>query len=103
MEQRQTNERVAQRFPTEEAARIEIYGKKHVVYCRMHNLSLTGAYFEIVSSNYTPKVGEFIRITITLKKIKSSRTLNAEVIWSKGHGMGVAFIKQKDLIGKFFR
>lgn len=66
----------------------------------MSNLSSTGAFFEIVNSEYIPQVGDLICVTINLKDIHKTHVLNGEVIWCNGTGMGVSFIKQKDLFLK---
>lgn len=91
---------IAQRYLTHEPARVEIYGKKEALLCRMSNLSATGAFFEILSSSYLPQVGDLICVTINLKDINRIHVFNGEVIWRKDHGMGVSFVKQKELIRK---
>lgn len=85
--------RAAVRYQTNEPARIEVYGKNETIFCRMSNLSATGAFFEIISSNFVPKKGDRLKISINLKKIKSTHIIKGEVIWKKGIGMGVMFIK----------
>lgn len=90
----------AKRHPTQEPARIQIYGKKEILFCRMTNLSATGAFFEILNSNYTPRIGERVSVTVNLKKVQKSHTLTGQVAWSKGSGLGIAFIKQNKLIYK---
>lgn len=99
----QKHELRAERFSTREAVRIEIYGKRTTLYCRMTNLSKTGAKFQIISATYNPKVGEFLRVIVQLKTVNSVRVLNAEIIWVKGYEMGVAFLKQEELLKKVFR
>ncbi len=91
---------IAKRFPTQEPARIEVYGRKGSLFCRMSNLSSTGAFFEIVNSPTMPRVGDLIQVTISLKQLGKSHVLNGEVIWSKGSGLGMSFIKQKELLQK---
>ena len=95
-----TADLIAKRFATQEPARMEIYGKKEILFCRMNNLSATGAFFEILNATYTPKVGDLVRITINLKKVNASHLINGEIIWSKGYGVGITFIKQKELFNK---
>lgn len=90
-----TSNRVAKRYQTQEPARLEVLSKKEFIYCRMRNLSSTGAFFEITNSSYSPKKGDIVRITINLKQVNASHIINGEVIWSKGYGVGVSFIKQK--------
>lgn len=90
----------AVRYQTQEAAQIDVFGKRGIIYCRMGNLSVSGAFFEMVSSTYVPKTKDFVRITINLKKINSTRILYGEVIWCKGNGLGISFLKQKEVFQK---
>lgn len=91
---------IAKRFLTREPARIEVIGKKMILFCRMNNLSTTGAFFEILNSNYTPKIGDVVRVVINLKQVNKTHTLNGQVVWAKGLGLGVEFIKHKQLRSK---
>ena len=88
------------RFLTKESAQLEVYGKMGKVYCRMTNLSVTGAFLEILNARTTPKVGELVRITILLRQVNKTHTLDAEIIWCKGLGLGVSFIKKEELFQK---
>ncbi|MFZ3228626.1 MAG: PilZ domain-containing protein [Pseudobdellovibrio sp.] len=88
------------RFPTKEPAQIEIYGRFGKIYCKMGNLSKKGAFFEIISSNFMPRQGDLVRITVNLKQLGRSHILDGEVVWCKGLGMGVMFIKQDLLFQK---
>ncbi len=85
----------ARRFLTREPARLEIIGKKTILFCRMNNLSATGAFFEILNSNYTPRPGEVVRVVINLKQVNKTHTLNGQIVWAKGLGIGIQFIKHK--------
>lgn len=93
MDTKQNYQVTAERFPTREPARIEIVAKKTILFCRMNNLSKTGAFFEILSSNYTPVPGEIVRVVINLKQVNKTHTIYGEVVWSRGLGLGVAFKK----------
>lgn len=93
----------AKRHQTKESARLEVYGKKEILFCRMSNLSSTGAFFEIVNANYTPKAHDLVNVTINLNQINKSYTVHGEVVWSKGLNLGVMFIKQKILSMKLAR
>lgn len=93
MNEKTTPQPVAKRYQTREPARVEIVIKKAVLFCRMNNLSKTGAFFEIINSHFTPRVGEIIRVTVNLKQVKKVHTIKGEVVWAKGLGFGVAFIK----------
>lgn len=82
----------AKRYLTQELAQIEIYGHTDKVICKMANLSTSGAFFEIISSQYIPRMGDVIRLTINLRSIKRVHVINAEVIWSKGLSLGIQFL-----------
>ena len=82
----------AKRYLTQELAKIKIYGQADKVICKMANLSTSGAFFEIISSNYIPRMGDVIRLTINLRSIKRVHVMNGEVIWSKGLGLGIQFL-----------
>ncbi|MBX9836799.1 MAG: PilZ domain-containing protein [Silvanigrellaceae bacterium] len=77
-----------------------MYGRFGKIYCKMGNLSKKGAFFEIISSNFMPRQGDLIRITIQLKKVNKVYNIDSEVVWCKGLGMGVMFIKKEDLFEK---
>ncbi len=98
-----TQKKSAKRFYTREPARIEIIGKKTVLFCRMNNLSTTGAFFEILNSNYTPRAGEVVRVLVNLKQVNKSHVMSGEIVWSKGLGLGVRFIKQVSPYSKMSR
>lgn len=94
---------IAKRYPTKEPARIEVYGRPEAIFCRMNNLSSTGAFFEITHAKQMPRVGDLVQMTISLKQVNKTHILNGEVVWHKGMGIGVSFIKQKDIIAKLAR
>ena len=88
------------RFLTKEHAQLEIYGRIGKIFCRVANLSVTGAFLEIINAKQMPKPGELIRMTILLRQVNKTHTLDAEIIWSKGLGIGIAFIKKEQLFEK---
>lgn len=96
-------ELAAKRHPTNETAIVEIYGRSGKLYCRMNNLSTTGAFFEVTNAYHTPKKGDLVRVTISLKQIGKTHTVHGQIMWCRGLGMGVAFIKNKDLYKKIGR
>lgn len=100
--QDQTSETPAspKRFLTKENAQLEVYGKMGKVYCRMANLSMTGAFLEIINARSTPRVGELVRITVLLRQVNKTHSLDAEIIWCKGLGLGISFIKKDVLFQK---
>jgi hypothetical protein len=93
----------SKRYLTKESARFEFYGKKEVLFCRMNNLSSTGAFFELLNPVFIPRVGDLVRVTVNLKKLNKTHVVNGEVVWLKGLGLGLSFIKQKDLFDKLSR
>ena len=88
------------RFPTKENAQIQVYGRAGTVHCRMANLSATGALLEINNVKSMPKRGDIIRITIALRQLNKSHTLDAEIVWCKGSGIGISFIKRDQIYDK---
>lgn len=88
------------RYPTKEHAQLEIYGRMGKIFCRLCNLSSSGAFLEIVSSRHMPRQGDLVRISISLRQLKKTHTLDAEVVWCKGLGLGISFIKKEQLLGK---
>ena len=95
MDTKLNSQLTARRFLTREPARLEIIGKKTILFCRMNNLSATGAFFEILNSNYTPRPGEVVRVVINLKQVNKTHTLNGQIVWAKGLGIGIQFVKHK--------
>jgi hypothetical protein len=80
------------RFFTQELAQLEVFGRIGKIFCKMGNLSVAGAFFEVISSNFMPKHGDLVRVTVNLRSIKKVHTLDAEVIWCKGLGIGLQFL-----------
>ncbi|MCC2678503.1 MAG: PilZ protein [Pseudobdellovibrio sp.] len=91
------NLNVAKRHATKEIAILEVYGRSYKINSRLANLSITGAFLELTSSNYQPKQGDLVRITVPLQKVNKTYTLHGQVVWSRGLGVGVSFLKDKDL------
>ncbi|MBY0451627.1 MAG: PilZ domain-containing protein [Bdellovibrionaceae bacterium] len=90
----------AKRHVTNEPAIVEVYGRTGKIFCRMNNLSTSGAFFEITNSYHTPRQGDVVRVTVNLKQLGKTHTLHGQIIWCRGLGLGVAFIKNKDLYKK---
>jgi hypothetical protein len=97
MESNNTTVTVAKRHPTKELAILEVYGRNFKINSRLSNLSVTGAFLELASSNYVPKQGDLVRITVPLSKVNKTYTLHGQIVWSRGLGVGVSFLKDKDL------
>ena len=88
---------VAQRFLTQELAQIEVYGKEGNILAKMANVSITGAFFEIINSSFMPKKNDLVRIKISLRSVNKTHLIDAAVVWSKGLGLGVEFLTRDDL------
>ena len=88
------------RHPTKELAQVEVYGRIGKVFCRMANLSTTGACLEIVSSKYSPRKGDIVRVTVALRQLNKTHTLDAEIVWCKGLGLGISFLKKDQIYEK---
>lgn len=97
MESNNTTVAVAKRHPTKEIAIIEVYGRSFKINCRLSNLSVTGAFLELTNSAYQAKQGDLVRITVPLQKVNKTYTLHGQIVWSRGMGIGVSFLKDKDL------
>lgn len=92
-----TSVQIAKRHPTREIVQMEIHGRAIKIQCRMNNLSITGAFLELTSSNVIPKQGDLVRMTITLRQINKTHTVHGQIIWCRGLGLGVSFLKDKEL------
>lgn len=90
----------AQRYNTKEMANIEVYGRMGKVFCKLGNLSESGAFLEIVNSNYVPRSGDLVRITVALKQLNKTHIVDAEIIWARGLGLGICFLKRTQLLEK---
>ena len=87
----------ARRFSTQEMAQIEIYGKDGKLLTKMGNVSYTGAFFEVISSNFVPQKEDLVRITVNLRSVNKTHVIDAEVVWSKGLGVGVQFLNRDQM------
>ena len=90
----------AQRYNTKEMAQIEVYGRMGKVFCKLGNLSESGAFLEIINSNYIPRSGDLIRITVMLRQLNKTHIVDGEIIWARGLGLGINFLKKKNLVEK---
>ena len=95
-----TAQDIPKRFQTKEHAQIEVYGGTGKIHCRMVNLSASGAFLEIVNSKYTPKQGDVIRVSVTLRQLNKFHHLDAQIIWCKGLGIGICFLKKNEIYEK---
>jgi PilZ domain len=92
---------IAQRFETQEVAQIEVYGRSHSkIVARLKNISTTGAFFELAQSEYVPKQGDIVCVTVHLDSLNRSRIVNAEVVWNRGLGFGAQFLLKDELVSR---
>lgn len=96
----QQQQQPLKRFFTKELAQIEVYGRMGKIFCKMANVSQSGAFFEIINSNYMPRQGDLVRVTILLRQINKTHVIDGEIIWCKGLGIGLTFLKKDILIEK---
>ena len=88
----------AKRFKTNEKAHVEVYGNSGSVYAAVKNLSQTGACLEVSKGNYVPRKGDLLNVTVALTTLSKSHNLAAEVIWSRGLGLGICFITKDEVL-----
>lgn len=91
----------AERFVTKEIAHIEVFGR-HVkkIVARMVNVSSTGAFFEMSQTDYVPKEGDMVCVTVHLSSLKKSRVVHAQVVWNRGLGFGIQFMSKDEIVSK---
>lgn len=88
----------AKRYRTREIASIEVYGHIGIVSAKLENLSLTGAFLEIAKGSYVPQKGDLLNLTVNLSSVRKSHNLAAEVVWSRGMGIGICFINKGEVL-----
>ncbi len=88
----------AKRFKTKETAQIEVYGHIGVLVASLKNLSQTGAFLEVSSGDYVPQKGDLLNMTVQLGSLQRTHNVTAEVIWSKGLGLGICFINKDEVL-----
>lgn len=103
MTQRTINQQRFRRFKTHQNAKVETYLTAESLDSKMFNLSMGGAYVEFAGKP-TIGVGDIIRIQVPLQDLERRHQMNAKVVWttrkgsySGGFGVGVRFVKDKDV------
>lgn len=91
---------IARRFTTNEVATIEIFGRMETMHGTMKNLSRSGCFLELTKADYIPLEGDCVRIILPLKSLNKTRNLFAQVVWKKGLGFGLSFIKKEEISKK---
>ncbi len=91
----------AQRYETKEIAHIEVYGRHHgKMVAKLRNISASGAFFELSQSEYLPKIGDMLCVTVHLGSLKRSHIVHAQVVWNRGLGFGAQFVSKDDLLSR---
>jgi hypothetical protein len=89
-----------ERYLTQEKAYLEIFGRMGTLIAEMKNLSITGAFLEILKGDYIPQKGDLMRVTIPLESLGRTRSVNAEVVWGKSLGVGICFLSRQETMTK---
>ena len=89
-----------QRFPTQEKASIEIYGRNDRTVADLRNLSTTGACLEWGEEDFRLRSGDVVRLTVLLKALDRRHNMSAEVVWVEGRKIGVNFITSDQVVEK---
>ncbi len=93
----------AERHPTSEIARVQVYGRMGTMVAKLKNISSTGSFFELVNGDYVPREGDFIHVTIQLHTVGRTHQFDAEVAWNNALGFGVSFVKKEQLLTKMMQ
>lgn len=93
----------ADRHPTSEIARVQVYGRMGTMVAKLKNISTTGSFFELVNGDYVPRPGDFIHVTLQLHTVGRTHNFDAEVAWSSALGFGVAYVKKEQLLTKMMQ
>jgi hypothetical protein len=91
-------DKVSKRYKTKEKAVIEVYGHIGTLAASLRNLSETGAFLEVSHGDYLPQKGDLLNLTVELQSIHKTHNLAAEVVWSKGKGLGICFIGKDEIL-----
>lgn len=88
----------AKRYPTKETAHLEVYGHIGTLMANVKNLSTSGAFLEVSEGDYVPKKGDLLSMTVKLSTLQREHNVTAEVVWSKGLGLGINFINKGQVL-----
>lgn len=91
---------IARRFTTNEVATIEVFGRMETMHGTMKNLSTSGCFLELTKGEYVPQEGDCVRIVLPLKSLNKTRNMFGQVVWKKGLGFGLSFIKKEEISKK---
>ena len=88
----------AKRYRTKEMAHIEVYGHIGILIAKLRNISQTGAFLEVSQGDYVPQKGDLLNLTVKLDTVERTHNVAAEVVWSKGLGLGICFIHKDQIL-----
>ncbi|WP_295899058.1 PilZ domain-containing protein [uncultured Bdellovibrio sp.] len=88
----------AKRYKTKETAQVEVYGHIGILVANLKNLSQTGAFLEVSQGDYVPQKGDLLNLTVNLTSLRRTHNVAAEVVWSKGLGLGICFIGKEQVL-----
>ena len=91
-------DKVSKRYKTKEKALIEVYGHIGTLAASLRNLSETGAFLEVSQGDYLPQKGDLLNLTVELRSLHKTHNVAAEVVWSKGTGLGICFIGKDEIL-----
>ena len=92
------------RYDTKEIAHIEVYGRHHgKMVAKLKNISSTGAFFELSQSEYVPRRGDMLCVTVHLSSMKRSHVVHAQVVWGRGLGFGAQFVAKDELVTRMLQ
>lgn len=95
---------ISERYETKETAHIEVYGRHHgKMVARIKNISTSGAFFELSHTEYVPRPGDMLCVTVHLATLKKSHVVHAQVIWGRGLGFGAQFVGKDELVTKMLQ
>ena len=94
---------IAERYITEEKVSVQIYGQGVQLDAVLRNLSQTGAGLEILTPRTPLQKGDLLSLTIELQSLSKTHNVDAEVVWTQGQGVGVAFMKQNEIFDRMLQ
>lgn len=88
----------AKRYQTKEVAQVEVYGHIGILTANLKNISQTGAFLEVRQGGYVPQKGDLLNMTVILEALQRTHNVAAEVVWSRGLGLGICFINKDEVL-----
>lgn len=83
----------APRYPANEKAFVEVYGREGTVSASVKNISRSGACLEWIQADFKVEPGALLRMTVSLPQLNQTHDLNAIVVWSDGNVSGLNFLR----------